>query len=217
MPNVSYDTNVFINCPFDGQYKPIFDAITFTVHCAGFTVRSALEENNTAPERHAKITKLIRECKYGIHDISRVEINKASKLPRLNMAYECGLFYGAQLFGDAQQQAKQILVLDSEEFRYQKTMSDIAGKDAFSHENDPLVAIEKVRRFLHGKESGKLPGHQAIQTHYKAFKKDLPKIAAALSVTPAELRSLDYWPDFVGAVVEWLTAHPLRASTAATT
>ncbi len=41
----SYDDNVFINCPFDKQYKPIFnpDYVTFVV--------------NWLTEREAKATK----------------------------------------------------------------------------------------------------------------------------------------------------------------
>lgn len=203
-----YETNVFINCPFDDQYKPTFDAITFAIHDAGFVARTALEENNTAPERHGKIIKLIKECKYGIHDISRVEIDAASGLPRLNMAYECGMFYGAQLFGNISQKKKEILVLDAEPHRYKQTMSDIAGKDASSHDNDPLKAIECVRRFLNNKERGLLPGATKMKGRYQEFSSDLPVIAASMSCTLVELRSLDYWSDLVSAMVEWIKQNP---------
>ncbi len=200
----AYETNVFINCPFDEKYKPTFDAVTFAIHDAGFVARTALEENNTAPERHSKIIKLIKDCKYGIHDISRVETDPASGLPRLNMAYECGMFYGAQLFGNASQKKKEILVLDAEPHRYKQTMSDIAGKDASSHDNDPLKAIECVRRFLNSKERGSLPGATQMKGRFQKFSADLPLIASSMSCTPAELRSLDYWSDLVIAMVEWI-------------
>jgi hypothetical protein len=204
----SYETNVFINCPFDSGYKPIFDAITFSIHDAGFKARTALEENNTATERHSKIARLIKGCKYGIHDISRVETDPVSCLPRLNMAYECGLFYGAQLFGDVTQKTKEILVLDAEPYRYQQTMSDIAGKDAYGHNNNPLLAIDRVRRFLNNKERGQLPGAAKMKKRFQDFSIDLPAIAATISCSPDELRSLDYWGDFVQAIVEWIKTHP---------
>jgi hypothetical protein len=203
-----YANNVFVNCPFDIQYKPIFDAITFAIHDSGFRARTALEENNTAPERHSKIARLIKERKYGIHDISRVEIDLASGLPRLNMAYECGLFYGAQVFGSGVQKDKEILVRDAEPFRYQRTLSDIAGKDAVAHNNDPATAIAKVRRFLTKKERGVLAGANFMQRRYEHFSSDLPAIAHNMACTPDELRSLDYWSDYVIAAVEWIKAHP---------
>ena len=42
MPAAEYDRNVFINCPFDNAYAPIFEAIVFAVHDAGFRLRLAL-------------------------------------------------------------------------------------------------------------------------------------------------------------------------------
>lgn len=86
-----YADNVFINCPFDSAYKPIFDAIIFTVMDAGFRPRCALESRDSGDTRLAKIVQIIRECRFGIHDISRVETGGAG-LPRFNMPFECGLF-----------------------------------------------------------------------------------------------------------------------------
>ena len=38
--------HVFVNCPFDKGYKPIFDAIMFAVTDLGFFARSAKEEDD---------------------------------------------------------------------------------------------------------------------------------------------------------------------------
>ena len=38
---------VFLNCPFDDQYKPIFEALVFTIHACGFTARCALEDGGS--------------------------------------------------------------------------------------------------------------------------------------------------------------------------
>ena len=50
-----YTDNVFINCPFDSAYKPLFDAIVFAVHDCGFVARCALEEEDTSQVRIDKI------------------------------------------------------------------------------------------------------------------------------------------------------------------
>jgi hypothetical protein len=65
---VQYADNVFINCPFDQEYKPVFDAIIFAVHDAGFVARSALEISDATQNRFEKIVKIISESKYGIHE-----------------------------------------------------------------------------------------------------------------------------------------------------
>ena len=62
--------HVFINCPFDSVYKPIFDAIVFAIYDLGFVARSALEIDDGTEFRLAKIERIIEECRYGIHDIS---------------------------------------------------------------------------------------------------------------------------------------------------
>jgi len=201
----NYSTDVFINCPFDETYSPIFHAICFAVHDAGFRARCALEKSDTSSPRIEKIQNLISECKYSIHDLSRVESGSENDpLPRFNMPFECGLFFGAQLFGNKTNQQKQFLVLDSKPHRYQVTMSDIAGQDIGCHSNSPLSAIAKVRQFLNGKEQiGKLPGEALLQSRFKAFMVDLPKIAKELKVSVEELKSLAYWTDMTSAMVAW--------------
>ena len=61
--------DVFINCPFDSSYQPIFHAIVFAVSELGFRARCALELDDAGDNRLEKITRIIGECKYGIHDI----------------------------------------------------------------------------------------------------------------------------------------------------
>ena len=39
----SYDRNVFINCPFDDSYEPIFRGLVFTVFECGLVPRCAKE------------------------------------------------------------------------------------------------------------------------------------------------------------------------------
>jgi hypothetical protein len=36
MARSDYKWNVFINCPFDEQYKPLFEALVFAVFDCGF-------------------------------------------------------------------------------------------------------------------------------------------------------------------------------------
>lgn len=38
-----FETSVFVNCPFDDAYKPMFEAIVFAVFDCGYRPRCALE------------------------------------------------------------------------------------------------------------------------------------------------------------------------------
>jgi hypothetical protein len=88
------NVDVFINCPFDDDYRALFRAIIFAVIACGFRARCALEISDAATARIEKIYKIISECGYGVHDISRTELDEVNQLPRFNMPLELGIFLG---------------------------------------------------------------------------------------------------------------------------
>ncbi|HKK18668.1 MAG TPA: hypothetical protein VJ952_08295 [Opitutales bacterium] len=191
---------VFVNCPFDDGYKGLFDTIVFTVFDCGFTPRCAKEVADSGEVRIDKIQRIIEECKFGIHDISRVELNK-NGLPRFNMPLELGLFLGAKKYGAGLQKEKVCLILDTEEYRYQEFISDIAGQDIEAHNNDVETCIKIVRKWLNEASGRKtLPGYKAIYRRYKLFRKELPAICEELEVGLDEVS----FNDFAQFTSEWL-------------
>jgi hypothetical protein len=158
-----YDLSVFINCPFDEAYQPLFRASVFAVFDCGFIPRCSLEVYDSGQVRIDRIAKIIAECRFGIHDISRTELDPAHGLPRFNMPLELGMFLGAQRFGSGRQKQKNCLVLDIERYRYQKFVSDIAGQDISAHDATAAILIARIRDWLRA-ASGvrKLPGGAAI-------------------------------------------------------
>jgi len=208
-----YEDNVFINCPFDRQYKPIFNAIVFAIHDAGFIARCSLEVIDSGQNRLAKIISIIDECKYGIHDISRTEVGGKTKLPRFNMPFECGLFWGCFEYGGKRHKEKRTLVLDSKEYRYRTSLSDIAGQDIQVHKNLARIAIDKVRSWLNaGSGRTTVPGGKTIWDHYALFHKELTPILKGAGITRAELDTPEYYPDYVTFIVDWLTEQEAKAA-----
>ena len=143
-----YEDNVFINCPFDAAYRPLFQALVFAVHDCGMVARSALEVDDGAEVRIEKIQRIIQECRHSIHDISRTEPDADSGLPRMNMPFELGLFLGAKRYGSGPQKKKTCIIFDRDRYRYQKFLSDIAGQDIRSHGNDSAELVRVVRNAL---------------------------------------------------------------------
>jgi hypothetical protein len=121
--------NVFVNCPFDSGYRPLFDAVVFTVIDCGFVARCSLEIDDGSEVRIDKIVRIIGECRLGVHDISRTELDPVHALPRFNMPLELGPFLGAKRFGGQDHARKNCLILDLEPYRYQKFISDLSGQD----------------------------------------------------------------------------------------
>jgi hypothetical protein len=88
-------SHVFINCPFDADYRPIFNAIVFAVYDLGFVARCALEDD-AGDYRLSEIERIIEECRFGINDLSAVALDSVTRLPRFNMPLELGLFVGCK-------------------------------------------------------------------------------------------------------------------------
>jgi len=193
--------DVFINCPFDESYKRIFEAIVFTIYFTGFVARCALEVDDASEARLSKIIRIIRQCTYGIHDISSVKLGTGTNLPRFNMPLELGLYLGCKLFGSAAQQRKGCLILDSEPYRYRITISDLAGQDIHSHSAKAERAISEVRDWLATVSRTKgLPGGAEIAGRYAQFVRDLPGICKQLR---RQRKNLTF-ADFSETVEIWL-------------
>jgi hypothetical protein len=60
----------------------------------GCKPRSALEESDSSTIRLEKIFRLIKFCRFSIHDLSRTELSEHNGLPRFNMPLELGIFLG---------------------------------------------------------------------------------------------------------------------------
>ena len=191
--SADYDKSVFINCPFDDDYLPLFRALIFAVFECGLIPRCAQEVYDAGEVRIEKIARIIRNCRWGIHDISRTDVNSRG-LPRFNMPLELGLFLGATRFGTGPQTRKSCLVLDRDRYRYQEFISDIAGQDIMAHADDPAEAIKAARDWLSVSKAGvrRPPGGAAIATRYGRFLGELPRICADAELQIAELTFVEY-------------------------
>lgn len=143
-----FDRTVFINCPFDEDYRPILEAIVFCLVNCELTPRLASERLDSGEVRLEKIVELIRGSRYSIHDLSRIQARRAGELARLNMPFELGIDYGCARAGSVKLAKKRLLVIAEEPYKYQAALSDIAGWDIRSHNADYERAIREVRSWL---------------------------------------------------------------------
>ena len=184
-------TAVFVNCPFDDQYRPMFRAMLFTIAACGYRPRCALEISDGGATRIGQIADLICACDHTIHDISNVELDADGNLPRFNMPLELGIDIGLRLkHPDAA--SKRALILEKERHRYDRFLSDISGQDIEPHGGTTSGVIKAVRNFLNADphRPAKLPGPKAITNDYDLFLKLVPDIIAAARFDPWD--DLDY-------------------------
>ena len=133
---MAFETNVFVNCPFDRDYTPLLRGLTFTLLYLKLEPKLS-QTISSSTIRINQIKLHIRSSKYGIHDISRSKPMKKNELPRFNMPYELGLDIGCSEFGGKKFAGKRALILETERYHYHKVISDISGQDIESHNDDP--------------------------------------------------------------------------------
>lgn len=206
--HLDYLNNVFVNCPFDAQYNSMFEAIIFAIHDCGFIARCAREEEDSGDLRFDKLVRIIDDCKYGIHDISKADLDAATGLARFNMPLELGLFMGARRYAEKTHynKDKKTLVLDSEQYRYQQFISDLAGTDISSHQNDIELLIIRVRDFLFNNTKRKsIASGPYICERFHAFIDFLPDLCDSMHWDRDSLTFVGY----TICVTEWLKSNPM--------
>jgi hypothetical protein len=166
---MSFEKNVFINCPFDEKYFPLLRPLLFTVIYLGFKPRIALEAIDSGDLRLTKIVELIRNSRLSIHDLSRSEAAAAGELFRLNMPFELGIDFGCRLFGKPNQRKKRTLVLEAKPHRYKAAISDLAGADIACHDDEPYQVIGVVRGWLKNVSLERADGPALIASSFTDF------------------------------------------------
>lgn len=193
--------DVFINCPFDDDFAPGFRALVFGVIACGYRARCAREVDDAAETRIEKLYRIIEQSRYGIHDISRTELDPGTDLPRFNMPLELGMFLGAKRFGEAEQKLKKCIIFDREPYRFQMFISDLAGMDIKAHNGDPRQMVASIRDFLAAaSRRTTVPPALAILASYDSFLEALPEIAQVAGLDPADI----VFPDFERLVIAWV-------------
>lgn len=139
--------SIFINCPYDSDYEPLFDAIIFTIVSCGFIPRSAKESGKVSVSRMERIFHAIYTSDYSIHDLSRCHGEGESLLARFNMPLELGLAMSRRYPGDGTV-SHDWLVLVPEGAPYSRFVSDLAGYDLQPYTDGTSAVIRSVLAWL---------------------------------------------------------------------
>lgn len=138
---MAYNNNIFINCPFDNDYYPLLKPLLFTV--IYLNLRPNISQTQDSDNiRINEIKKLIKNCRYSIHDLSRIEPLSENDLPRFNMPFELGIDVGCKTYSLSN---KKLMILEKEQYRIKEVLSDISGQDIFSHNNEPYNLVKVIR------------------------------------------------------------------------
>ena len=159
----------------------------FTISSCGFIAQCAKGASNQNL-RFQRILELVGECRYGLHDLSRIDLGA---MPRNNMPLELGVFIGCQRFGSSFNYEKEYLILDSDADRYNQHTSDVKADDAEYHHDQPNEMIERVRDWLANRpfrdRLQRIPGADRLQERYARFTSEAPAICQELELSFSRL------------------------------
>jgi hypothetical protein len=164
---------VFLNVPYDDAFADLFLAYIVGLTACGLTPRATLEIPGGA-RRLDRIVQLIGECRYSIHDLSRVETDPAEPpTPRFNMPFELGLTVAwDRLLPDRY----MWFVLESKRHRLVKSLSDLAGTDIYVHDATPEGVFRELgNAFVRLRKAPTVP---QLQFNFALLKAALPDIVA---------------------------------------
>jgi hypothetical protein len=204
---MSFENNVFINCPFDKKFKKFLDPLLFTVIYCDFTPQIS-ETKDSGSNRLMNILALIRNSKYSIHDLSRMVSKAAGDIARFNMPFELGIDLGFRNSGPEVFAGKKCLILDTESYRYQKAISDISGNDIKNYKSvQGLIRI--VSFWLNAQRKAGKPGPKLIWEEYNEFKVHLHNALLNTGFSQKDIRALPK-SQFIALAQEWVVARKVK-------
>src|ERR1035441_3521420 len=117
---------VFINIPYDRAFERLYLAYITGLSALGLVPRATLSISG-GKRRLSRILDLIGSCRYSIHDLSRVQLDRtAPRTPRFNMPFELGL---AVAWSEINPNEHTWFVCETKERRALKSLSDLNGTD----------------------------------------------------------------------------------------
>lgn len=155
------DYSVFLNIPYDDKFRRLYLAYIAGLIHLGLDPRATIEIPG-GRNRIDKILELIRSCRYSIHDLSRVELDRnPPRTPRFNMPFELGLAVASAKFQSAGRDPQSLarafygpgyvrsyahdwFVFETVPRRVSKSLSDLSGIDPNIHRG----TVEGVMREL---------------------------------------------------------------------
>ena len=121
---------VFLNIPYDQKFRSLYLAYIAGLVHLGFIPRVTLGLPGGA-RRLDKIFAEIQSCRYSIHDLSRVGLDRnPPATPRFNMPFELGL---AVAWEKCNPSKHAWFIFEERPYRIQKSLSDLNGTDPQIH------------------------------------------------------------------------------------
>jgi len=161
--------SVFLNIPYDKKFTKTYLAYLSGLVSLGLNPKATLAIPGGVT-RLDRIFALIRSCRYSLHDLSRVELDRTHPpTPRFNIPLELGITVA---WAKLNPMEHTWFVFESQERRAQKSISDLNGTDCNIHGGtEEGVMRELCNAFVRRKRRVTVP--EMLEIH-RELKKQVP-------------------------------------------
>ena len=166
---------VFVNIPYDERFRRLYLAYIVGLTHLGLEPRATLGISGTE-RRLDRILALIQSCRYSIHDLSRVQLDRTPPCtPRFNMPFELGLTVTWAKLNPAQH---SWFVFEARPRRVQKSLSDLDGSAPNIHDGTVGGVMREIcNAFVRSRAAR--PAVPEIMRTYRGLSSKLNEIIAA--------------------------------------
>lgn len=173
-PGITTPNAVFLNIPYDPRFRSLYLAYIAGLVHLGFVPRVTLGLPGGA-RRLDKILAEIQGCRYSIHDLSRVGLdrNPPFATPRFNMPFELGL---AVAWEKSNPTNHTWFLFEAKAYRVQKSLSDLNGTDAQIHDGQVAGVMRELSNVFRLQRSQ--PTVPEMMNTFNAISRLSPKILA---------------------------------------
>lgn len=178
-------------------------AMLFSAIVCGLEPRLASESSDSSQVRINKITRLIKNSRYSVHDLSRMPAKEKGEFPRFNMPFELGVDFGSKIYGGRMLSSKKSLIFDKERFRYQRALSDLAGVDIKAHNSKPDELIRQFREWVRNDLGIKCKSGSQLCDAYKVFYGDFKQIMKEEGFKQRDIDNMSP-NEFIHYIKQWM-------------
>ena len=166
MPEKHFDS-VFVNIPYDKSFIDLY--LSYIAGLSALDLLPCITPEMLGGERRLDhIFALLDRCPYSVHELSPVV---SARHPKLNMVFELGLIVALHRF---QPKHHTWFVFEAQRPRLDRTLSDLAGTDAYIHDGRPSGLFRELSNAF--VRLGNRTTVQDMRAVYLGLKQGLPKI-----------------------------------------
>lgn len=164
-----------MNIPYDEGFRRLYLAYIVGLTQLGLEPRATLGIPG-GERRLDRILALIQSCRYSIHDLSRVQLDRAPPCtPRFNMPFELGL---AVTWAKLSPKQHSWFVFEARARRVQKSLSDLDGSDPNIHDGTVEGVMREICNAFVRTRAARPAVPEMMQT-YRGLSRKLNVITAA--------------------------------------